>query len=97
LKPIDENERNNNMKTTESNRPAYTKKIGAVRVAVWANQKDDRTFYNISVNRIFRDGDVFKESSSLNGLADIACLREALSHVATWLSRAEDAAADSEA
>ena len=78
------------MKSTETNRPAYVKKIGAVRVAIWANQKDDRTFFNISISRTYRDGETFKESNSLNGLADVACLKEALCHVATWLSRAED-------
>ena len=78
------------MKTIETNRPAYVKKIGAVRVAVWANQKDGRTFFNVSVSRTYKDGESFKESNSLNGLADVACLREALCHVANWLSRVED-------
>jgi hypothetical protein len=80
------------MKTKEANRPVYAKKVGSVRVAVWANGNEERTYFNVSVARQYRDGEQFKESSSLNGLGDVACLREALRHVADWLSRQEDEA-----
>ena len=78
------------MKTKEATRPVYVKQVGAVRAAVWANGNDERTFFNVSVSRRYRDGEQFKESSSLNGLGDVACLREALVHVANWLSHADD-------
>ena len=80
------------MKTKETNRPVYTKKIGSVRTVVWANNSgnSDRIFFNVQVSRTYRDGDEFKESNSLNGLGDVACLREALRHVADWLSRQDD-------
>jgi len=78
------------MKTKEANRPVYVKQVGAVRAAVWANGNDERTYFNVSVTRMYRDGETFKESTSLNGLGDVACLKEALRHVANWLSQADD-------
>lgn len=86
------------MKTTDTpaNRPAYSKRIGAVRVAVWKNASEGRTFFNVNVTRTYRDGETFKESNSLNGLADVACLKEALEHVSAFISQAEDEATHSE-
>ncbi len=78
------------MKTNEKSRPAFVKQVGAVRTVVWANGNDERTFFNVSVTRRYREGDQFKESTSLNGLGDVACLKEALVHVANWLSQADD-------
>jgi len=78
------------MKTKETNRPVYVKQVGAVRAAVWANGNDERTYFNVAVTRTYRDGETFKESNSLNGLGDVACLQEALRHVANWLSQVDD-------
>lgn len=78
------------MKTQEKNRPVYSKKIGAIRASVWAGGNEEKTFFNISISRVYRDGDQFKESNTLNGLADVACLKETLIHVANWLSQADD-------
>jgi hypothetical protein len=70
--------------------PVYVKKVGNVRVAIWLNGTERSHFYNVTVARQYRDGDAFKESSTLNGLGDVACLRQALEHVAKWLNRADD-------
>jgi hypothetical protein len=79
------------MNKRESNRPAYVKRVGNVKVAVFLNGGGEgKTYHNVSVSRTYRDGDTFKESSTLNGLADVACLKEALGHVTDWISRYED-------
>ena len=78
------------MKSKETNRPVYVKQVGAVRACVWANGNDERTYFNVSATRRYREGEQFKESTSLNGLGDVACLQEALRHVANWLSQADD-------
>ena len=48
------------MKTKEANRPAYVKQVGAMRAAVWANGNDERTYFNVTVTRTYRDGETFK-------------------------------------
>lgn len=79
----------------ETNRPpVYAKKVGNVRVCVWANGDEQRTFFNVTIGRTYRDGEQFKESNSLNGLGDVACLTEALRHVADWLSDSDDRGQD---
>jgi hypothetical protein len=83
------------MKAKETNRPAYVKRVGNVKVAVFLNGGGEgRTYHNVSIARTYRDGDAFKESNTLNGLADVACLKEALGHVADWISHFEDEGAN---
>lgn len=78
------------MKPNEKNSPVFVKQVGAVRAVVWANGNDERTYFNFSATRRYREGDQWKESTSLNGLGDVACLKEALIHVGNWLSQADD-------
>ncbi len=72
-------------------RPVYAKKIGAVKMAVWENQSDEgRVFFNVTIGRVFRDGEEWKETNSMNGLADLAALKEGLIYVGEFISRRED-------
>jgi len=85
------------MKTKGTNSPAYVKRVGSVKVAVFLNGGNEgKTYHNVSIARTYRDGDAWKESNSLNGLADVACLKEALEHVGNWISHFEDEAAGSD-
>ncbi len=78
-------------KTNGNNRPAYAKRVGSIRVTVWQNQTaEGKTFFNSSLVRRYKDGDEFKESNSLNGLADIASAMFALNAAAKFISNTED-------
>jgi hypothetical protein len=51
--------------------PAFQNRIGGIRTTVWENQQPDgRIFFNINLVRRFRDGEEFRDSSTLNGVAD---------------------------
>lgn len=42
----------------EKKKPAYEKKLGRIRVAVWPNQSEESdTWYNVTVTRLYKDAD----------------------------------------
>ncbi len=72
--------------------PVWSKQFGAIRAAVWENTSDEgRVFYNTSLTRSFREknSEEWKESSSFNGLADLALVREAARLAADWIAEQE--------
>ncbi|MCY2990846.1 MAG: hypothetical protein NTY19_23660 [Planctomycetota bacterium] len=74
--------------------PAYVKRVGAVRLAVWEKEAaEGRIFHNVSILRRYKDGEEWKDSSTFNGLSDLASLKEALAHVTAWISHREDSIA----
>jgi hypothetical protein len=48
----------------EKNRPTHEIRFGAVKAAIWANQTDSGTFYNVTITRLYKDGDDWKFSDS---------------------------------
>jgi hypothetical protein len=76
-------------KNGKAKRPAYVKRIGALKVSVWENDSDGRIFHNLTIVRSYKDGDEWKESNSLS-VADMAALKEALIYVGEFVSRRED-------
>ncbi len=76
--------------------PAYQNRIGGIRATVWENQTDGRTYHNINLVRRFKDGDEWRDSSTLNGVADALSSMEALRCCVEYIHRRE-AGIDSEA
>lgn len=63
------------MKTDSSkNRPVYEVRAGSVLASVWANATDKGRWYNVTLTRLYKDGDSWKSSSSFGSqdLVDIA-------------------------
>ena len=48
-------------------RPVHTERIGAVSASIWPNSGGDgRTFYSITFERMYRDGNETKNTTSFN-------------------------------
>ena len=58
--------------------PAFQTRIGGIRATVWENETDGRFYSNINLVRRFKDGDEWRDSSTLNGVADALSSMEAL-------------------
>jgi hypothetical protein len=74
------------------NLPVFSKQFGAVRVAVWESTTDEgRVFYNATITRSYREknSEEWKESSSFNGLTDLALVREAARLAANFIEARE--------
>lgn len=45
--------------------PAHEIRLGRIRAAIWANENGhDDVWFNVTVSRLYKDGDVWKDSSS---------------------------------
>ena len=46
-------------------KPVHEVKLGSIRAAVWANKSEDgRTWFNVTIGRLYRDGEQWKDSAS---------------------------------
>lgn len=81
---------NRRPKNDEKNRPAFEKRLGAIRVAIWANTSPaNETWWNVSIVRRYRDGEEWKEANTFNGLADLALVKEGVALAAAWIHAQE--------
>lgn len=78
------------MTTTKApNRPVNEIRYGYVKVLVWANDTSNGTRHNVTVARIYKDGDEWKETSSF-GRDDLLPLAKALDQAHTWIYEQKD-------
>ena len=76
----------------KQNAPIFSQQLGAIRAAVWESTTDEgRVFYNTTITRSYREknSEEWKESSSFNGLADLALVREATRLAANFIEARE--------
>ncbi len=51
--------------TAESNKPIRTFRLRGVKVAVFENKAGENKFHKVSLQKIYRDGEAWKTSTSL--------------------------------
>jgi hypothetical protein len=75
----------------EIKKPAFAKQLGHIRVAVWLNEVEGRTFYNTAITRQYLDkkSDQWQEATSFNGQSDLVLVREAVRLAAEWVDAHE--------
>lgn len=69
-----------------ANQPAARFRIGYITATVWANDNNGKTFYNVDLSRSYKDGDDYKETSSL-GAADLLNAARVLTRAEEWIAR----------
>ncbi len=67
-----------------SNRPVHEIRLGHVKAVIWANQSDAGTRHNVSVQRLYRDGDTWATSDSF-GRDDLPLLSKVADLAHTWI------------
>lgn len=71
--------------------PAYTKRLGAIRLTCWRNESDEgKVFFNTTCVRRYAEGTEWKETTSFTGLADIVLAIEALHFAKDFISQQEE-------
>lgn len=62
-----------------ANGPVFSKRLGAVAATVFENRTEERTYFNVQVNRRYRGSDgAWHDSNVLNGEADVTHLIQVL-------------------
>jgi hypothetical protein len=67
-----------------SNRPVHEIRLGHVKAVIWANQTDSGVRHNVSVQRLYRDGDTWATTDSF-GRDDLPLLAKVADLAHTWI------------
>lgn len=69
--------------------PIHEIRLGLIKVRIWRKASRRRNRYSLSVVRLYRNGDQWKESTRL-GRDDIPVVRLALDDAHTWMLTHEE-------
>jgi len=67
-----------------ANKPVHEIRFGSVKAAIWANETESGVRYNVTVARLYRDGDSWKSTDSF-GRDDLPLLAKAVDLAHTWI------------
>lgn len=70
-------------------KPAHEIRLGRIKATIWANDTANGTRHNVSVSRIYKDGDDWKQSDSF-GRDDLLLVAKALDMAHTWIFEQKD-------
>ena len=65
-------------------KPAHEVRLGLIKAAIWANETDNGKRYNVTVCRLYKDGDEWKQSDSF-GRDDLPLVAKVLDQAHTWI------------
>ena len=72
------------MATQTAKRPVHEIRLGRIKAAIWENDTKDGTRHNISLSRIYKDGNQWKDSTSF-GRDDLPLLIKVADMAHTWV------------
>lgn len=80
----------------EKKEPAFKRRLGRIRVAVWANQSEDSdTWYNVTINRLYKDSEgEWKDADSFRR-DDLPIVIKAVDMAYDWIWSRQTANSDS--
>lgn len=64
--------------------PVQEVRLGAVKAAIWRNETENGARYNVTVTRIYRDGDQWRTTESF-GRDELLLLAKVADHAHTWI------------
>lgn len=65
-------------------RPVHEVRVGRVRAAIWENQTDQGPRHNVTVSRLYKEGDQWKDSSSF-GRDDLPLVAKVVDLAHSWI------------
>ncbi|MBX7257329.1 MAG: hypothetical protein K1Y02_13280 [Candidatus Hydrogenedentes bacterium] len=71
-------------RTKEKDKPVQEIRLGKIKAAIWANDTDKGVRYNVTVSRLYRDGQTWKNSSSF-GRDDLLLASKVLDRAHSWI------------
>ena len=71
-------------RNVKSNRPVHEIRIGRVRAADWENETQNGTRHNVTLSRLYKDGDDWRDSTSF-GRDDLAHVVKVAELAHSWI------------
>ncbi|TWU58969.1 hypothetical protein Poly51_17500 [Rubripirellula tenax] len=72
------------MATKQKTRPVHEVRLGVVKAAIWANETDNGVRHNVTLSRIYKDGDEWKDSTSF-GRDDLPLVAKVVDKAHDWI------------
>jgi len=76
---------------TKSSRPKHEIRLGRIRAAIWENDTKNGTQFNVTVSRLYKDGDTWKDSTSF-GRDDLPLVAKVMDLCHSWIYGTKDSA-----
>ena len=67
-----------------SNKPVHEIRFGRIKAAVWANDSEHGVRYAVTISRIYKDGEQWKETTSF-GRDDLLVVAKIADQANTWI------------
>jgi hypothetical protein len=65
-------------------KPVHEIRMGRIKAAIWENETQNGTRHNVTVTRLYKDGDQWKDSQSF-GRDDLPVLAKVLDRAHSWI------------
>lgn len=79
------NNQGNRPKSGEAKtKPVHEIRLGRIKAAIWANETDNGTRHNVTITRLYKDGDEWKTSSSF-GREELPLVAKVADMAHTWI------------
>lgn len=69
----------------DKNRPVHVVRLRNIRAAIWANDTETGLRYNVTVSRLYKDGDQQWKTSDGFGRDDLLLLAKVLDQAHSWI------------
>ena len=66
------------------NRPVHEIRFGRIRAAIWQNETENGPRHNVTITRLYKDGDDWKDSTSF-GRDDLPLVAKVCDQAHTWI------------
>ena len=71
-------------RNSKPNRPVHEIRLGRVRAAIWENESPNGTRHNVTLSRLYKDGDDWKDSTSF-GRDDLPLVAKVADLAHSWI------------
>ena len=71
-------------KQPEKQKPVHEIRLGRIKAAIWENETDNGTRHNVTISRLYKDGDQWKQTTSF-GREDLPLVAKVADLVHTWI------------
>lgn len=72
------------MATKQVVRPTHEIRLGRVKAAIWENETQHGSRHNVTVSRLYRDGEQWKDSTSF-GRDDLPLVAKVVDQAHSWI------------
>lgn len=81
--------------SSSTQRPVHEVRLGRIKAAIWENETPNGARHNVTVTRLYKDGNHWKDSASF-GRDDLPLVGKVVDLAHTWIFENANAASESQ-